>query len=79
MDITVRLFATLTKHLPPGSDGRTARLFVPEGTTVGEMLDRLGVPRELTKLLMVDGVHRDADTVLQAGNVLSVFPPIAGG
>ena len=79
MDINVRLFATLTKHLPPGSDGRTAQISVPEGTTVEEVLDRLGVPRELTKLLMVDGVHRGADTVLQAGNVLSVFPPIAGG
>lgn len=79
MNIEIRLFATLAQYLPPGSDGRRTALEVAEGATAGEALDRLGVPRALAKLMMVDGVHGGMDTALQAGNVLSVFPPIAGG
>ncbi|OGG50166.1 MAG: hypothetical protein A3F84_11960 [Candidatus Handelsmanbacteria bacterium RIFCSPLOWO2_12_FULL_64_10] len=79
MDIEVRLFATLAKYLPPGSDGRQAWLTVAEGTTAGEVLDRLGIPRQGAKLIFIDSVHRKSDTALRSGNVLSVFPPIAGG
>ena len=79
MKIEIRLFATLVQYLPPGSNGRRTVLEVAGGSTVGQVLDRLGIPRNLSKLIMVDGVHRGVDTVLQDGNVLSVFPPIAGG
>jgi molybdopterin converting factor small subunit len=79
MNIEVQLFATLTQYLPPETDGRRAFLTVPEGATVGEALAQLGVPRKFTKLIFIDSVHQKPDTVLQDGNVLSIFPPIAGG
>ena len=80
MDIEVKLFSVLARYLPPEADGRRVRLVVPEGTTVAEILDQLGVPRELTKLIVIDGVvHQKPDMVLRSGNVLGIFPPIAGG
>ncbi len=79
MKIEVRLFSTLARHLPPGTDGRAANLSVPTGATVAQVLAQLGVPLELTKLTFVDSVHRDLDFVLSEGNTISVFPPIAGG
>ena len=79
MKIEVRLFATLTHYLPPGSDGRRVQLSVAEGATAGQILDQLGVPRGDTKLIFIDSVHGDPSTTLQSGSVLSVFPPIAGG
>ena len=79
MRIEVRLFATLTQYSPPGSDGRRAQLSVAEGTTAGEILDELGIPREEAKLIFIDSVHGDPSTTLQSGSVVSVFPPIAGG
>ena len=79
MNIEVQLFATLRDQLPPDADGRRAFLDVPGGTTVAEVLNQLGIRRASAKLLIVDGVHTEATTVLQDGNVLSVFPPIAGG
>jgi len=79
MDIEVRLFATLARYLPLGSDARRAQLTVPEGATAGQILDELGVPREDTKLIFIDSVHADLETALESGSVLSVFPPIAGG
>lgn len=79
MNIEVHLFATLTKYLPPEAEGRRVSLAVSAGTTAAEVLDQLGIPPKLTKLIMIDGVHQKPDMVLRAGNVLSVFPPIAGG
>ena len=80
MDIQVKLFATLKKYLPPEAKGRQVGLTVPEGATVIEVLDQLGVPRGLAKLIVIDGVvHQKPDMMLRAGNVLSVFPAIAGG
>lgn len=79
MQIEVRLFSTLARHLPPGTDGRAASLSVPPGTTIAQVLAQLGVPLKLAKLMFVDSVHRDPDFVLSEGNAISVFPPIAGG
>ena len=58
---------------------RRVLLTVPEGTTVSRAMEQLDVPLGLTKLVFIDGVHSKPHTVLREGNVLSVFPPIAGG
>ena len=79
MQIAIRLFASLARHLPPDTDGRTASLTVPAGATIAQVLAQLGVPLGQTKLMFVDSVHRDPDFVLSEGNTISVFPPIAGG
>ncbi len=79
MEIDVRLFSLLTKYLPAGTEGRTIRLTVPDGACVAQVIEQLGVPTGLTKLIFVDGVHSKPDSVLSDGNVLSIFPPIAGG
>jgi len=80
MDIEVKLFSILAVYLPPEADGRRVGLTVPEGTTVAEILDQLGIPRKLAKLIVIDGIiHQRTDRVLTDGNVLSLFPAIAGG
>ncbi|MBI2195355.1 MAG: MoaD/ThiS family protein [Planctomycetes bacterium] len=79
MKIKVKLFASLTRYLPPDSKNRTAELEVPEGVTAGGVLDQLGVPEKLTHLTMVNGVQQNRDSVLREGDLLSVFPPVAGG
>ena len=79
MEIEVRLFAALSKYLPEGSAGRSARLTISKGATVSQAMEQLGVPMDLAKLIFVDSVHSKPDTVLQDGNILSIFPPIAGG
>ena len=79
MTITVKLFASLGKYLPPGSQGRTATLTVADGATVGSVLAALGVPQAAAHLIMVNGAHRTWDTPLADGDTLTVFPPVAGG
>ena len=80
MNIEVKLYFNLAAYLPPGSDGRRVCLSLPEGTTAADVLDRLDLPRDLAKLIVVDGVvHQKPEIELREGNVLSLFPAIAGG
>ncbi|MEK7398857.1 MAG: MoaD/ThiS family protein [Candidatus Poribacteria bacterium] len=79
MNIEVRLFANLTQMLPPGSQNKRARMTVENGTTIGGMLNILKINHSITKILMVNGVQKSIETELYEGDVVSVFPPIAGG
>jgi molybdopterin converting factor small subunit len=79
MKITVKLFANLRELLPEGGDGGSASMEVDEETTVGRVLDGLQVPGNMKLLILVNSAHADRDRALESGDVLAVFPPIAGG
>lgn len=79
MNVTIKLFATLRKYLPQDSTNGGCELSLPEETTVKDVLKRLGVPEDIKLVLLLNSRHAGYDTVLSEGDVLSVFPPIAGG
>ncbi len=79
MKIEVALFATLSKHLPPGAQNRRAVIEVKDGATVREVMTQLGIPPDLPNILLVNGRQAPETTVLRDGETLSVFPPLAGG
>jgi molybdopterin converting factor small subunit len=76
--VTVRLFANLADLAPPGAGGM-ARIRLPGGTAVHELLERLGVPAGLPCLVLVNGDEADGGATLRAGDVVHVLPPLAGG
>jgi molybdopterin molybdotransferase len=77
MIITVRLYATLRDVVPEGR--KALRVEVPEGTTVAELVNRLGLSAGTVRKVFVGGVARDEGHVLQPGDEVAIFPPIAGG
>jgi len=77
--IEVRLFANLAKLLPPGAQKKRATMTVKKGITIDELLDKMNIPPKVTNIIMVNGVHRDRAAKLEEGDIVSVFPPIAGG
>ena len=81
MNIMVKLFATLREYLPSGSDKYSCTMDLKEGTTVAEIVEQLKIPREIPLIILVNGIqHQEKEKkVLQQGEVLSIFPPIAGG
>ncbi|MCW8836752.1 MAG: hypothetical protein OQJ99_10375 [Rhodospirillales bacterium] len=83
MRITVKLYAMLGKHLPPGAEHNVIAMDVPDGVSPREVLDGLGVPPEQCHLVLIDGVYvepeRRSQISLAEGNALAVWPPIAGG
>jgi len=79
MQIEVRLFALLSQYLPSGSVGDGVTLDVPQGTTVENVIERLKIPDDLSCITVVNGHDAPASQVLAPGDVLSMFPPLAGG
>ena len=80
MKIELRLFASLRKQLPPGSPRGKCDLELPDGMTIGAVLERMNIPRSSAQMVLVNGDHgRDFERVLHDGDVLSIFPPVAGG
>ena len=73
--IDLRLFATLQKFVPENADAFP----ISAGSTVRDVLERLHVPVEKAKLIFVNGLKKDLDTVIADGDRVGVFPPVGGG
>ncbi len=79
MKVEVHLTATLRAYLPPGTRGDRVVMDVPVGTTVDQVVHSLRIPSELERLTVVNGHDAAPDQPLSEGDVLSLFPPLAGG
>ena len=79
MRVTIRLHATLRKYVPAGADGNAVCVDVPDGATVVEAIERLGVPRSHAKIMVSGDRHLEPTTVLCDGQEVDLYPPLAGG
>ena len=83
MEITFKLFATLTDYLPSNRVDNAVHLQVKEGSTVQQIIDQFHLPEKLTHLVLINGVYVDpadrSSKVLSPDDVLAIWPPIAGG
>jgi molybdopterin converting factor small subunit len=77
--IAVRLFANLADYRPTDMRGEAATVDLPEGATVGDLAHRLRIPDEVPRLTLVNGRDAGPGYRLAAGDVVSLFPPLAGG
>ena len=79
MRVDVQLHATLTAFLPPGSRDGVAVLDVAAPATVADLIRHLGIPADLSRVVLVNGHDVDEETLLRIGDVVDIFPPLAGG
>lgn len=79
MKVEVQLFATLAAFLPATSRDGAAIIDVPDGSTVHDLLRRLGVPPDFDRVALINGHEAEPDSPLHPDDVLTVFPPLAGG
>jgi len=77
--LEVRVFSGLEKFIPGARFGQSIEVELQEGITVGELVDSLGIPRNQVFTALVNGRHSAMDAVLQAGDRVSLFPPVGGG
>lgn len=84
MKITLKLFATLTDYLPAESRyTNIVELDVADGATVLQVIEPYRLPPALVHLVLVNGKYiapadRPTHTLVE-GDVLAIWPPIAGG
>jgi molybdopterin converting factor small subunit len=77
--VEVRLFATFAAFLPPASIGGAVSLELPEGTTVAVLAAQLGIPAAASRITLVNGQDAHPEHRLADGDVVAMFPPLAGG
>lgn len=83
MRIRLKLFATLGTYLPPGAQDNGLDLEVEPGVTPHRLMARHRIPSDQAHLVVVNGVFvppAERDTLaLKEGDVLALWPPVAGG
>jgi len=83
MRVQLELYASLMRYLPAGAQRFGFSTDVPASTTIQQLLDRYGVPREQAHLVLRNGIFVTASvrdsTDLAEGDVVAVWPPVAGG
>jgi sulfur-carrier protein len=77
MKIEVRLFATLKQYAPGGRDPSVFEL--AEGSLVAHVLEGLSIPKDAAKVILVNGRQSDEGHLLDDGDRIVIFPPVAGG
>ncbi len=80
MQVRIKLMAALRNKLPAGSTAGAVQLDLEPGTSISAALERLGIQRSHIHLVTINGdVEPDRNRLLQGGDELVVFPPVAGG
>ncbi len=78
MKIWIKLLATYQKYLPPDCSSSSYEVEVPPDARVEDVLSRLPVPLE-ESVVLVNGRTPQPGQTLQEGDVLCLFPAVAGG
>ena len=79
MQVTVKLFATLTRYRQGGRAGTPVVIELPEDATLQHLIDELKIPSEETRIIFVNGIIQETDYRLKDGDEVGMFPPIGGG
>ena len=82
--MTLKLFASLTQYLPEAfRKSHALPLVVDADATIESLIAPLGMPPALVKLVVLNGVFVPPSqrpvTRFADGDVLAIWPPVAGG
>ncbi|WAC07427.1 MAG: MoaD/ThiS family protein [Thermodesulfobacteriota bacterium] len=84
MRIEIRMFMKFKQYLPASSSDGKAMVSLKDGGTLGDLLDTLGIPPDVPKLVIINGISRGVSNTVNAetltdGDVVAIFPPSGGG
>ena len=84
MKITFTLFASLTDYLPVEARyTNVIELDIAPDATISQIIEPFGMPPKLVHLVLINGKYIEPDKrltqTLEEGDVLAIWPPIAGG
>ncbi|MCL5265790.1 MAG: MoaD/ThiS family protein [Chloroflexi bacterium] len=75
----VKLYATLRRYTPETPLGTAVELDLPAGSTIADISQRFQMSPSEIKLIFVNGLRQEISYVVQNGDDIAFFPPIAGG
>lgn len=83
MKMYLELYASLMDRLPPGTERFRRTIDVDEGTSLQQVIERFNISDEEAHIVLINGhfvcgEDRNARLVT-ADDVVSIWPPVAGG
>ncbi len=79
MQVEVRVFATLRRYLPELGISEPKVVEVPQGTTLDQIREMLGLPAEEVKVIMVNHLQAAPEDRAADGDRITYIPAVAGG
>ena len=83
MNISIELYASLMKYLPPGKSRFRREIEVDDGLILNRLIEQYHIKPEEAHLVLINGHFVNADDrdgrKLEEGDVVSIWPPVAGG
>ena len=73
--IQIKLYANLNAFTPADAENYA----LEKGATVEELLDQLNIPKEKVRLIFINNIKGELNSVLAGGERVGIFPPIGGG
>ena len=83
MQINIELYASLMKYLPPGKSRFRREVKVDDEFLLSDLIVQFYIPPEMAHLVLVNGhfigFELRQSRALIEGDVVSIWPPVAGG
>ncbi|MEL7649506.1 MAG: MoaD/ThiS family protein [Sedimentibacter sp.] len=70
MEIEIRLYTGMFKSM---------RMILDNEVEIVDVLDKVGVKKEEVEFVTVNGCCKELDERIKDGDILTIFPPLAGG
>jgi len=83
MIMYIEFYASLMRYLPPGNSRFRREIKVEDSLLLSHLIERYHILPEEAHLVLVNGIYVSAEDrehrELQEDDVVSVWPPVAGG
>jgi sulfur carrier protein ThiS len=83
MLINIEFYASLMQYLPPGKSRFRREVRVDDTQRLDNLIEQFHIPAKMAHIVLVNGKFVDADKreerELVEGDVVSIWPPVAGG
>ena len=83
MQIKIELYASLMQYLPPGKSRHRREVRVDDGLCLDKLIEQYHIPEKMAHIVLVNGQYvnpeQRAERALVEGDVISIWPPVAGG
>ena len=83
MNVNIEFYASLMKYLPPGKGRFRREINVDDGLVLSRLIEQYHISAAEAHIVLVNGdfvesEHRQSRELIE-GDVVSIWPPVAGG
>jgi molybdopterin converting factor small subunit len=80
MRVTVNIYSYLRTYIRDASELlREKDWELPQNATVGQVVERLNLPKEIRVTVLLNSNSVDQKTILKEGDIIHILPQMGGG